>query len=885
MSNIFQRLNTEQKNAVEELEQHILLLAPAGTGKTDTLSCRVVNIIQKSRALPEEILCLTFTNKACREMKARITEHMQDASLGERVPVKTFHGFCYDIIKCEAKAHTDLFADFTIADETDCQSILQELTEKAWPAYALQNLVSSLKEAAAAYVYQGRLSAPDSGSVLPDFGHAKEPEALTGFYQKALAVMLKEQPEKIKKHTAEQYNFSPAFYDWWRQNGARLTAAYDSKLHDLHALDFTDLITQAGKLLFQPAIGAKWTDRFTYINIDEVQDTSELEYDIVSRIFGKSRLLLCGDYFQTIYEWRGSKPEAILRKYQEAYHPRLIKLLENYRSTKTLLNASFDCLEQLFPERVSALYPDGMESVSSEQGEPVELKGALDVAEEAQWIYYRIQKLALEDYRQVCILTRSNKYNKQLSDYFRSLNCQQPLEERLPFMLIDEMKFFRRQEIKDVLAFLKLILNNHDASSLIRLLNRFGKGIGPATIKTIGADAVRSTGLKLTDFLDTDARNTGDPFAILLEALAAGKVVVFDVESTGVDPTREEIIQIAGIRLAPDGSIAEEFKRNLKPTKSVGQSVRVHGLTDAWLATHGEDAKQALLDFSAFARGAVLVGHNVTYDLSITSSHLSRLGLPQLSYRSWYDTLDIFRRFYPNLPNHKLEFLGEYCRVSHKSSHDAMDDILATAEILYYAIENNIRPQTEARRTYFAKWQDLFHGLALQFREFKEEAPCIRPWKLIGEIVVRAGIKDYYEKKKEYQRIQNLRELYSQAQMLDDTSLQPLDAIERFLHYTTLSNTELDVLTRKPQIPIITIHQAKGCEFDYVFLAGLQEGTFPNFQAGQSGRTDEEARLFYVAITRAKKQLFLSWSQQFYNHYREMSRFIKSIPRKYLRNA
>ena len=137
-------LNKEQQAAVEELEKNILLLAPAGTGKTNTLACRIAHIIGENRALPEEILCLTFTNKACREMRERVEARAGDN--GSRVMVKTFHGFCYEVIKTEAKRHSDLFTDFTIFDETDCQGLLKEIIDEEWPLKAVQNLVNQLKE-------------------------------------------------------------------------------------------------------------------------------------------------------------------------------------------------------------------------------------------------------------------------------------------------------------------------------------------------------------------------------------------------------------------------------------------------------------------------------------------------------------------------------------------------------------------------------------------------------------------------------------------------------------------------------------------------------------------------------------------------------------------
>ena len=856
-------LNEQQRQVVEDLEQNILLLAPAGTGKTNTLACRIEHILANGKVLPEEILCLTFTNKACREMQERVKK--QAGAAGMRVLIKTFHSFCYDIIKTEAKRHSDLFADFTIFDEADCQILLRDIAGE-YPLRALQQLVSQLKEWRARYQLYTEDEEED--------------------YRQTLLHLLQEQPQQVQALAVDgRYQFDRDFYAAWQAKGAAWTAAYDRRLHDIHGLDFTDLIVQAKVLLEQPPLAIKWTRRFAYIHIDEVQDTSELEYDILSHIFGGSRLLLCGDYFQTIYEWRGSHPEVVLRRFQEEWHPRRISLRENYRSTQILLNASFAWLRHLFPERVAAFYPQGLEAVSREPGEAIVLKGALDFTDEAQWIYYTIQQLPAEAYDKVCILTRSNSYNKALAGQFLSLGRQLPKAQRLPFMLIDEMKFFRRQEIKDVLAFLKLIVNPHDIASFIRLLNRYGRGIGPAAIREISSPRYRKTGLRLTDFLDEDARRTGDFFAVLNKALAEENLVVFDVEATGVDVTRDENIEIAGLRLARDGSVKDTFKRFLLPTRPVGESVAVHGISDDWLHQHGKSPEHVLREFCDFAAGAVIVGHNVTYDLHILGSHLSRLHLPPLVYRRYYDTLDIFRRFFPELANHKLEFLSKFCGAEHEPSHDALADVEATADILLYAWKRAILPQEEHRRQYLARWQEKFDTLAAKLESFRRAAEELRPWQLIGKIVVEMGMDAYYRERGELPRIENLRELFRRARDADDDDIRPLDALLRFLSEASLTTTDLDLRSKKVEIPIITIHQAKGTEFDYVFLAGLQEGTFPGLQAERTGRLTEEARLFYVAITRPRKRLFLSWCQHQYGHERQMSRFIRALPRQDVQNV
>ena len=884
-------LNEAQRRVVGELDRNILLTAPAGTGKTNTLACRIVNIITSGRADPAEILCLTFTNKACREMKERIELRVSEAAgsddeAGKRaesgVYVRTFHGFCYDIVKAEAKRHSDWFADFTVFDEDDCRAIIRGEIEKMLPGATwtptpaqLQPLLSLMK------VYKGLLGITDDGTGSGVAG-----------YRQVMAQMVAQHDDELRRKTLdERYTFSPQLYQFWTERGAEFTAAYDDRLRERHGVDYDDLIAQADALLRDSDVRRRWSQRFVYINIDEIQDTSEWEYSIVERLFPGSHMLLAGDYFQTIYEWRGSHPDVVMRRYQEKWQPLSIVFTRNYRSTQVLLNAAFAVLSSMFPERVQLIYPSGMQAESQEYGCPIEVKGAYDVRDEALWIYERIARLPLgddSDYSRIVILTRQNKYNQQLSEEFERLNSRlKPGEKPIPFMMCEREKFFHRQEVKDVLAFLRLLVNKNDVTSLVRLVARFIPGVGLTTVRTLSSEAVQRTGLRLTDLVDRQARASGDPYAPLEAALAAGNVVVFDVESTGTDVTHSEIIQMAAVRLGPAGEVTARFNELLHISTTVGDSVRVHGITDEKLAREGRDQREVMREFCEFARGAMIVGHNVTYDLSILRSSLSRLGLEPFEYAGYFDTLDIFRRFHPALPNHKLEFLCQEFAAAHKSSHDAFDDIMATADILMYALEHDIRPQTAARREYMQAYQERFTQFASWLAEFRQEAALQRPYVLIGNIVLRAGIADYYQKHDGGRRMENLRQLYREARNRDcgQESQSAWDALLDFLQYTTLSDTDLDHQQgARPQIPIITVHQAKGSEFDYVFLAGMQDGTFPGYKAVKDKHLDEEKRLFYVAVTRARRQLFISWSQHRNNSYYDnnASRFLQDLPRDFV---
>ena len=758
-----------------------------------------------------------------------------------------------------AKKTSDLFTDFIIFDEEDCRSFI-EANKKYSPKTSgdIQKFIKLVKESMGLL----NLSSEDKAN----------------YYQKAIDYIYENEQIRLSNcFSAHRYLLNE-----FQTNGAAVIADYDYRLNEAHGLDFDDLIIYANEALQNEEVKMSWQNRFKFINIDEVQDTSKLEYKIISKIFGNSNLLLCGDPFQTIYEWRGSDPKLVEKQYKSDYNPKVIVFDENYRATKNLLKASYSYLKNRFYKEVMEIYPDDIKPASPEIGEKIVLHNADRVYNEAQWIYNQIRNLNIKNLSKVCILTRSNAYNRQLAEIFCTINqninnnsaLRTPNYE-LKFMLIDEFFFFRRQEIKDVLAFMKLAVNKHDGMSLERVLKRFAKGIGDVAIDNINSADFRKAGVRLTDFMDHSTHKFGDPYEELLQALENENVVVFDVESTGLDTTTDEIVQIAAIRLDREGNIKNRFNRLVKPSKSVGSSALVHGFSDEKLSREGEEPQKVFTEFMKFAEDAVLVGHNVNYDLSILSSQMNRLSMPQLRYKNYYDTLDIFRRFYPNLKNHKLEFLSEFCNVSQKSTHDAYDDIRATAEILIYAIENKILPTLEQRRAYIKKYLEKFTDSMKKMSYIRDKVDIMHPQDLMFEIIKTFGIKDYYEQRNEKNRVQYLRDLYVFVVDLDDPKSSSRDAIQKLLQYTTLSNTEI-FLRHDKKIPIITVHQAKGLEFDYVFVAGLMDKTFPSFQAVRENRLEEETRLFYVAITRAKKKLFLSFNGN------KMSRFINDIPQEFL---
>jgi len=853
-------LNEKQSIVAETLDENILLLASAGTGKTNTLAHRISNIIEKRKCNPEEILCITFTNKACKEMKERIDGMAKDSQ--NKIVVKTFHSFCYDVIKNEAKKRTDIYTDFIIFDEEDCKEIIKTVNYFDFQIGALQNFIGLIKEYRGIYkIY--------SNKPLED-------------YKNVIDRLYAEKEEKINSVcVTDKYLIDYKMKDLLKLEGHKIIQGYNSSLYSNHGLDFTDLIVKVQELFKEKSICDYWGSKFKYISIDEVQDTSITEYEIIETLFRNNNILLCGDPFQTIYQWRGSTPEGIFKSYIEKYSPKKIVFNENYRSTKNLINASYDYLRNAFKTEVRDTYDKDIEAVSTENGEKILLKGFESITEEAKFIFNEIKNLNLPDISKACILTRNNNYNIELSKEFTNINVKLDQDKRLNFILIDHFKFFRRQEIKDVIAFLKLCVNRYDSNSLIRILKRFPMGIGERTIASIESTEYKQIGISITDFIDTNTHIYGDRYSMLMEEFSKGNIIVFDVESTGVNTTEDEIIQIAAIKLDSEGNVTETFERFLKNNKSVKDSEKVHGFSDEFLSENGESKEVVLKDFLEFSKGAVIVGHNVQFDIDILSSELSRNSLESANFLDTFDTLDIYRRFHPNLSNHKLETLSNEFGTKNKPTHNALDDILSTAELLVKAINKDIRPTAFERQMYIGKHLKSFEEISHKLNEIIDESSKVRPSSLIGKIIVDFEFKKVYAKEPE--RIFRLREFFVVAKDLDNIEQSEKDSLAELLKTTALSNGDMErMLKKNARIPIITVHQAKGLEFDYVFLSGVQENIFPSYQAIKTNDFKEEERVFYVAITRAKKKLYLTYNKHRSGRLQKESRFIRYIPDIYI---
>ncbi|MDP5338825.1 MAG: UvrD-helicase domain-containing protein [Nodularia sp. (in: cyanobacteria)] len=813
------RPNPDQLKIINHINGAILVLAPVGTGKTRVLSSRVVQAIQ-SGIPAEKILCLTFTNRAAKEMQERLAEMCPQEF--RYITIKTFHSLCTSMLRVEAR-QIGLPADFVVYDDADCLGLIKDI-----------------------------------------FRFKKDKEAQDIFFKLADCKVKASQLQLSPHYPLEKLFASLGIHQ------AQLASKYQSILEERHAVDFADLIFYVRSMLqYYPEIQQRWKQRFEFIQVDEVQDTHLSEYEIVRCLASPTgNIAMIGDLDQTIYEWRGSEPDKVISQFKQEFQPQEYSLTWNYRATQTLLKAASGFADS-FEQRYTKITPAPV----CEVGELIPIYAAKNEIDEAQWIGAQIKKLSHNDpdmlYNRVAVLTRNHKRIEIITKVLEQLN--------VPCVTVEQHQFFMRQEVKDALAYLRLVLNPFDTGSMRRLLIRPSRGIGSVTIENVIQEG-EACGFKLTDMVSTQTFIDGDPFSNLISAYNNGTIVVFDVETTGFSVSQDEVIEIAAVKLVK-GQVKAEFQAYIQNTVAVGNSEQIHGYSDEFLATNGENAIDVFERFLDFIQDAFLVGHNLGFDIKMITAHAQKLGLSTPKFQ-WADTWDLAKRFIKS-DSYSLPNLANKLNLHQVPNHHAMDDTRTTVELLAILIPL-VKVRADYRQALVYRYGEEFETLANTIEAWRDASQRLRPADLLGKILVESGLYDYYQQQ-EPQRLENLKRLVKIFQKQDDLELHPDTALRSIIDYTALAKNLDQISQDNNQVLIITIHQSKGLEFDTVFLAGLSEDEFPTYFSVRDGKVEEEKRLFYVAMTRAKKRLLISaFVRDSKNYQKSPSPFISLLPAEYI---
>ncbi|MDD5527673.1 MAG: 3'-5' exonuclease [Patescibacteria group bacterium] len=825
--------NDEQQKIIDSINGVYIISAPVGTGKTTILTERVAKAIEAG-IKPEEILCLTFTNRAAEEMSERIKARINNKKIYDEITVKTFHGWCAYFIKAEAK-QIGLPRDFVIFEEEEQREVMKTILEKHPEVLINEEKASREISDLIEKVYDSRLNSllREIGVTIDELKTDKSMEAIGAEYRQALA--------------------------------------------EQNALDFNELVLLALRTLYlDEKVRNKWAAKYRFIQLDEFQDTHLSEYLVVKELAKvRQNVSFIGDLDQTIYTWRGSQP-VFLTKLIKKHFPavRELSLSTNYRFNPNILAAVKSFLGS-FMNRSTQELNTLKENDTAEKA--VNVFSAHNFREEISWVIEKIKNLRdKEPEAKIVVIARTNHLISKSADIFA--------EKGIAHITVDKYEFFRRQEVKDAYAYLKIIFNRFDLEAAYRLVKRPPRNIGSATLKSI-VDRGDKIGLKVSDFLNFKNYKYPEPFFDLINRFDKGRLVVLDTETTGTDVLSDDIIQIFAREII-NGQPGREFRHYLKNNIPVGFSESIHGLSDKFLQEKGEDPKKILKELKEFIGADAAIGHNVNFDLSMLLENGKRRGV-NFDFKEYYDTLDLAKRVV-EAPNYRLSTLAELLGLA-TATHDAEDDVSATVGLLGVLVEK-FRKGSPGRVALWQEFSAKFLKLAGTIDGWQKMVLANRPPEILEKIWEESGLEEYYAselkptapayaKASAGDRQKSIEELAKVFAEKDNPDKRPEISLRELIHYAALVKDINFLGLEKGKIPIVTAHQVKGLEFDYVFIIGMNEYIFPINKSD----IEEEKRLFYVAMTRAKKKIFISYSQYNDNGYTATkSRFIDYIDEKHV---
>ena len=525
-------LNKEQQKAVLETEGPLLILAGAGSGKTRVLTTKVAYLIEEVGISPYNILAITFTNKAAKEMSNRLYRLIGDKA--KNVQVSTFHSFGVKILRENFK-YLGYDKNFIIMDSEDSISVIKKILKekgidpKIYNPNAIKNKISSCKN-----------------------------EMMS--------------PKDYEKYVASDFEKIVLL----------VYELYEGTLKKNNSIDFDDLLILPIKLFREnPNILQNYQERFQYILIDEYQDTNEAQYILTKMISAKYRNICCvGDVDQSIYSFRGANYKNILNFEKDYKDAKTIKLEQNYRSTTNILDAANDVIKNNKERKDKKLWSD------KGTGDKITYYRAFNGIDEAQYVAREIKNLINNgiEYENIAVLYRTNSQSHVIEEEF--------LKNKIPYKIVGGIGFYSRKEIKDVLAYLRLIYNEKDNISLLRVINTPKRGVGSKTISN----------------LIEKANNDGKS---IYEVIVSGKELEFKniieklkkfSESLTITELVDKILDITGIR--------KEYESD----KTLESDIRLENLEELKTVTRTFEEKEGIVSLEDFLYEVSLVSDVNEYD-------------------------------------------------------------------------------------------------------------------------------------------------------------------------------------------------------------------------------------------------------------------------------
>lgn len=735
-------LNPAQREAVLSTEGPLLVLAGAGSGKTRVLTFRIAHMLGDLGVKPWQVLAITFTNKAAAEMRERLAALIPSGTRG--MWVCTFHAMCVRMLREDA----DLLGytgQFTIYDDDDSKRMVRDIMQalgieqKQFPINMIRSKISSAKNA---------MIGPED--------------------------MLKSADSPNDKKAAQVY------------------MELERRLRAANAMDFDDLLVRALELLrTRPEVLDKYQERFRYISVDEYQDTNHVQYEIANLLAAKyQNLMVVGDDDQSIYSWRGADITNILDFEKDFKNCKTVKLEQNYRSTGHILSAANAVVRHNSQRKDKRLF------TAEGDGEKIQAFQASDERDEGRWIAGEIEKLHAKgtSYDDIAVFYRTNAQSRILEDMF--------LRAGVPYKIVGGTRFFDRAEIRDVMAYLKMIVNPADEMSVKRVINTPRRGIGSTSIQKI-EQLARDNRCSFFQACEIACAETGMFSAKVRNGLSSFVSLVR--EGRRMDGELKDVVEM----IVDKTGLLQAFRaEGTMESESRAENIQEFlGVAAEFEETH-EDIEGTLESLEELrAAGVADVPAEPESEPVVVSAPAPEPG--------------------PSAPASSFEAL---VGARDAAGSNPLDSLAAPA----------LSPQD---------------ALAAAIAGNAYAAPTEMP----------AGAVHADEIERTYGPL----------------TCKALPALMEWLAL----RSDLDSLAGETHaITMMTIHSAKGLEFPMVFVTGMEEGIFPHTTFGDSdpAKLEEERRLAYVAITRARKKLYLTHAatRRTYGSVQTNppSRFLQEIP-------
>ena len=732
-------LNPAQREAVLTTEGPLLVLAGAGSGKTRVLTFRIARMIGDLGIRPWQILAITFTNKAAAEMRERLAAMLPDGGM-RGMWVCTFHAMCVRILREDA----DLLGytgQFTIYDDDDSRRMVREIMtqlgieQKQYPINMIRSKISTAKNA----------------MIGPE--------------------------EFIEKASSPQ-----------EQKAGQVYLELERRLRAANAMDFDDLLVRTLELLrTRPEVLEKYQERFRYISVDEYQDTNHVQYEIANLLAAKyQNLMVVGDDDQSIYSWRGADISNILDFEKDFKQAKVVKLEQNYRSTGHILAAANAVVRNNSQRKDKRLFTD------LGDGEKIQSYQASDERDEGRWIASEIEKLHVGgmSYDDMAVFYRTNAQSRILEDMF--------LRAGVPYKIVGGTRFFDRAEIRDVMAYPKMIVNPADEMSVKRVINTPRRGIGSTSISKI-EDLARTNRCSFFQACEIATAETGMFSAKVRNAL--GDFVSLVREGRRMDGELKDVVEM----IVDKSGLIQAFRAEATmEAESRAENIQEFlGVAAEFEETH-EDIEGTLESLEEL-RAAGVAGVPEAGAVGGAGGSAGALGA--------------------------VGATGASAAAGAGTSMQLDDATASAAGALAGALANPSTAPASAP-----------NAAAIAATEVE---------RMYGPLACKA--------------------------------------LPALLEWLAL-RSDLDALAGETHaITMMTVHSAKGLEFPAVFVAGMEEGIFPHVAGwtdDDPAKLEEERRLAYVAITRARKRLFLTYAatRRTYGSTQAnpRSRFVNEIPSEHI---